>query len=431
MTNVTDIKCKTKGGHEVKKSVKFFMTAVALTVGIFAFSKAECKAAVSNVKQTDAGKTSVNLQWDAVLGAESYAIQFSEDGNSNWVALDRETSTNAYVYNLTSGHTYYVRVGAFDKYLYESDLKGTLEPISGWSDPVEVVTAPNTDNITLTQVGATTNSITMKCSETAGANFYQLSNGSYNDFSVIGEGENNIITTSAASPLAAGTSYTMYCYPCRVATSTGFIARDGYAVSYGNKTITNKVANNNFGFTNIWYNINSYNIGVLSDTAVGAYDGVQVQLQTPSGKVKKTLTETGSKVSVDNINGTFYRYRLRTYVDCKSEGKVYSGWSGYRYFGVPKSISVKSSKNKIKINWSKVANANNYTVYISTNENSGYKKVKTVSNKSRSLTISKCGKNKIKNGKRYYLRIYTNAKVGNKTYKSEIISTHYIYASKY
>ena len=421
-----------KGGHEVKKSVKFLITTVALTAGVLAFSKADCKAAVNNVKQTEAEDNLVKLQWDAELGAQSYAVQFSQDGNS-WVTMEITSSTSETIDNLSAGSTYYARVGSFSEYSWNIDKDNISTPVSGWSAPVEVVTAPNTDNITLTQVDATTKSITMKCSEVEGANLYQLSAGIFDDFSVIGESEKNVITTSETIALAPGTSYSIYCYPCRVAASTGFIARDkyGYANSYGNKTVTNKVANNNFGFTNIWYNIDSYQIGVLSKDAVGDYDGVQVQLQTPSGKVKKTLTGSGSELSVNNINGTFYRYRLRTYVDCGTEGKAYSAWTGYRYFGVTKKLSVTSSKNKIKANWAKVANSYNYTVYISTNENSGFKKVKTVSNKSRSVTISKCGKNKIKHGKRYYLRIYTNAKVGNKTYKSEIISTSYITASKY
>ena len=174
-------------------------------------------------------------------------------------------------------------------------------------------------------------------------------------------------------------------------------------------------------------------MGVLASDALGDFDGVQVQLQTPAGKVKKTLTSSGTSVSVNNTNGTFYRYRIRTYVDCGTEGKAYSAWSGYRYFGAIKTngLSVTSSKKKIKINWSKVANANDYTVYISTNENAGFKKVKTVSNKSRSLTITKCGKNKLKANKRYYLRICTNAKVGKKTYKSELFNTTSVYVSKY
>lgn len=415
----------------MKKSIKFLITTVALTAGMLAFSKADSKAAVVDVAQTDAGGTEIQLQWSAALGAQSYAIQFSEDGNSGWVTMETTSSTNDSVGNLASGHTYYVRVGGFKEYSWKIDKENTPEADTGWSQPVEMVTAPSVNNMTLVQVGATTDSITMKCSEVPGANLYQLSSGIYNDFSVIGESETTVITTSKDKPLTPGTSYTVHCYPCRVAASTGFIARHDYASQYGKKTLTNKIANNNFGFTNIWYSLNSYKIGVLSDDAVGAYDGIQVQLQTPAGKNVKSLTGSGNTIGLDNVNGAFYRYRLRTYVDCGTEGKSYSAWSGYRYFGLPKSLSVSSSKNKIKANWSKIANASSYTVYISKNENSGFKKVKTVTNKSRNVTISKCGGSKLKHGKRYYLRICATSKVGNKTYKSDLISTSYVYASKY
>lgn len=417
----------------MKKSIKFLMTTVALTAGVLAFSKAESKAAVVDVAQTDAEDTKITLQWSAALGAQSYAIQLSEDGNSNWVTMETTSSTNESIRNLASGHTYYVRVGGFNSYSWDIDKENTPEAVTGWSDPVEMVTAPSVNNMTLTQIGASTTSITMKCSEVPGANLYQLSNDAYNDFSVIGESNTTIITTSKDKALTPGTSYSIYCYPCRVAKSTGFIARDGHTSQYGKKTLTKKVATNNFGFTSIWYNINSYSVGVLASDALGDFDGVQVQLQTPAGKVKKTLTSSGTSTSVNNTNGTFYRYRIRTYVDCGTEGKAYSAWSGYRYFGAIKTndLSVTSSKKKIKINWSKVANANGYTVYISTNENAGFKKVKTVSNKSRSLTITKCGKNKLKANKRYYLRICTNAKVGKKTYKSELFNTTSVYVSKY
>lgn len=414
----------------MKKTMKFFITTVALTAGVLAFSKVDSKAAVVDVAQTGAEDTKITLQWSAALGTKSYAIQLSEDGNSNWVTMETTSSTNDTVYNLASGHTYYVRVGGFNTYSWDIDKDNTPEADTGWSNPVEMVTAPAVNNMTVEQIGATVNSITMKCSTVPGANLYQLSTGSYNEFSIVGESETNVITTSKDKPLTSGTSYTLYCYPCRVAKSTGFIAKDDYEAGYGNKTLTKKVATNNFGFTSTYYNIDTYSIGIISSDALGAYDGVQVQLQTPSGKVKKTLISTGREVSANNSNGTFYRYRIRTYINCHSEGNAYSSWSSYRYFGVIKNISFTSSKKKIKASWGKVANANSYTVYISTNENSGFKKVKTVSNKSRSVTISKCGKNKLKANKRYYLRICTNAKVGKKTYKSELINTSNVWVYK-
>ena len=89
----------------MKKSIKFLMTTVALTAGVLAFSKAESKAAVVDVAQTDAEDTKITLQWSAALGAQSYAIQLSEDGNANWVTMETTSSTNEIIRNLASGHT--------------------------------------------------------------------------------------------------------------------------------------------------------------------------------------------------------------------------------------------------------------------------------------------------------------------------------------
>ncbi len=75
------------------------------------------------------------------------------------------------------------------------------------------------------------------------------------------------------------------------------------------------------------------------------------------------------------------------------------------------------------MSWKKVANAKNYTVSISTKEKGGYKKVKTLSSKSTSLTIRKCGKSKIKKNKTYYVKVVANLKDGKKSVKSD---TYYV-----
>ena len=112
--------------------------------------------------------------------------------------------------------------------------------------------------MTLIQTGAATNSITMKSSDVVGANLYQLYTGDFQ----IGESTTSTIKSSVA--LNTGTSYDVKCYPCRKAETTGFIAKSGYGSKWGVKTLTNKVASSNFGFTNIWYNLNDYKIGIYA-----------------------------------------------------------------------------------------------------------------------------------------------------------------------
>lgn len=143
-----------------------------------------------------------------------------------------------------------------------------------------------------------------------------------------------------------------------------------------------------------------------------------------SGKVKKTV-DTGSSLRVaDFINGTFYKFRVRTYVNCGA-AKAYSAWSDYKYVGMSKSIKATLSKNKkaIRLNWGKVDGAKKFAVYASTKEKSGYKKIKTVSAKSRSIAVSKVNKKKIKKNRKYYFKVVALSKAGKKTVTS---SAYYI-----
>ncbi len=412
---------KNQGGNEMRKSVKVLLSAAIAMTAFLTVGKVDSKAAVTGVKQTEGRDTSISLSWNAELGAKSYAVQLSNDGN-NWVTMDKTSSADGDVSNITAGRTYYARVGAFNCYTWQIGEGNNINPISGWSSAVEVVTAPDTSNLSVIQTGATTKSITVKCTGASGANYYILSTGSYNNFNKVGASTKNTIKTS--SKLNIGTSYTIYCYPCRKAKTTGFIARDDCRSVYGAKTLSNKVSTKNFGFKNIWYNIDEYSIGINSYAAVGDYDGVQVQLQSPSGKGTRTFLGSGDSASIGNFNGTFYRYRIRTYITCGNKKKLYSAWSGFRYAGVSSKITAEYTKShKIKLNWAKVKNASKFTVYISRSENSGFKKVKTTNAKNRSVVISKCGKSRIKKYTRYYIKIVASAKSGKKTYSSDLINT--------
>ena len=87
----------------MKKSVKFLVATVALTAGMLVFSKADSKAAVTGVTQTEGDNSSIGLQWNADLGAKSYAIQFSQDG-STWVTVETTSSASDTVYSLSLIH---------------------------------------------------------------------------------------------------------------------------------------------------------------------------------------------------------------------------------------------------------------------------------------------------------------------------------------
>ena len=96
----------------------------------------------------------------------------------------------------------------------------------------------------------------------------------------------------------------------------------------------------------------------------------------------------------------------------------YGAWSDVTYFArSPYSkVNAKASGKSIRLSWNKVSGATNYTVYISSKKNSGYKKVGTI--KKTSTTINKYGKSALKSGKTYYVRIRTYKTVGSTKYWS-------------
>ncbi len=99
--------------------------------------------------------------------------------------------------------------------------------------------------------------------------------------------------------------------------------------------------------------------------------------------------------------------------------KKYGSWSAYKEFAQPVKYTTKSGKLKgkvIPLSWKKVKGAKNYTVYMSTNEKSGYKKITTT--KKTSFKVKKFKKKALKYNKNYYFRIVANRKSGKKTIKS-------------
>lgn len=386
----------------MKKGKKIFLFALLTCAFTFAV-KTESKAAqITGLKQTDASSGSIEIQWNADLAAYKYSVDISSD-KKTWVnGKDTSYSTEGYISGLTAGSTYYVRVTG-----YNDDGVATSQT----SNPLEVVTAPSA-SVTAVQIGATTTGAKIRYNNVAGANYYYVT--AENDY-VLGTSTTTTVTTTRR--LTPATQYWVRCRAARRA-STGFIAVGSWSYDYIDiKTVSNKINTKNFGVTNVWANINSYNFGVSSQ---GNVDGYQFQFLTMKGKVKKTVTTTSSSVSVDKfINGTFYKYRVRSYVDCGST-KAYSVWSSYRYIGMPKSFKAVASKKTIKCSWSKLNSASSYAVYISTKEKAGYKKVKTLSAKKRSINITKYGKKKLKKGKRYYVKVIAKSKSGKKTVSSDV-----------
>lgn len=366
-------------------------------------------AAPTGVRQIGATKNSVKIEWGAVPGADEYYWSWSLDGISGWSDGQydwcmRPTDT---IYQLSAGSTYYVRVRAADTSDWDNYKYGE------WSQPIEVVTAPDAAQMgTLTLTEATTSSLTITWTPCPGATSYQIFDnatkaalGTVTDCKFVRNG------------LAPENSYDTTVVPVRTST-TGYAAFDSSrtlssAYTRPNKPVTPSTAN--FGLTNIYYNINVAYFGATDPSRPA--NGYEIEVYTLAGN-KKVFTASGGNNRFVVKRNTAYKYRCRFFTTYGNE-RIYGDWSPNRYF-VYQTASGKKYPNRIKMSWKKVSGAKSYTVSISTKEKGGYKKVKTLSSKSTSLTIRKCGKSKIKKGKTYYVKVVANLKDGGRTVKSDV-----------
>lgn len=93
------------------KKIKRLLVVAALALIVGAIAKVQTQAAVTGVKQIDDSKNSVKLQCNAILRAGYYYLELSTD-NRNWVVMDVSSNPSSLsASSLTSGTTYYARVG--------------------------------------------------------------------------------------------------------------------------------------------------------------------------------------------------------------------------------------------------------------------------------------------------------------------------------
>ncbi len=175
--------------------------------------------------------------------------------------------------------------------------------------------------------------------------------------------------------------------------------------------------------TKWWYYIGSVDFSWDQQSACH-YEYV---VKNSKGKKVKSETRAYKDGSCKVENNQVYSVKVRAYVELNGQ-KYYGAWSDPAYmFTQPMVKSAKVSKGKLTIKWGKVKGATKYTVYVSTKEKKGYKKVGTVSSKKGSLTVSKFKKKKFDTKKTYYIYIVASKKVDGVTYTS---GRHYTYSIK-
>ncbi len=387
--------------------------SIAVPVTVNAASK------VTNVRQIDAGNTSVTVTWDAVLGASKYKVEVSERQNGGYVIDNNYALNQEYIINLSAAKTYYVKVTAYINNKYDSSTTST---------PIKVCTAPyKVQN--LRQVNCTTSSVSLAWSQSAGASYYVI--------------YGRVNSTNYVLAKTRGTSYTL----------KGFKNNQDFKYDLFVQPVRNE-GNYEAGMDTPWYScagIDDYKINLTPKKSAvpkltGVYDSIGVvYFDTPSvpygdGRQtaiyktnKKKVYTSGEGYRFENLKkGQFYKAKRRYYTkvgDNKTVKKIYGSWSGYRYFTLGcKSVSAKSYKKSIKVSWGKVKGGKKikYDIYVSRFRNKGLKKYKT-NVKGTSIKVTKYGKKKLSRKTGYYTYIIPKIKVGKKTYKSPVYSYVYTY----
>ncbi len=104
--------------------------------------------------------------------------------------------------------------------------------------------------------------------------------------------------------------------------------------------------------------------------------------------------------------GNIYKFSVRAFIQNGSK-KEYSAWRSIWCIAQAQVKSVVKKGGKLTIKWKKVKGATGYDVYVSSGPQVGYKKVKSVGKKTKSVTVKKVGKKKISKKKKWYVCVIT------------------------
>lgn len=142
-----------------------------------------------------------------------------------------------------------------------------------------------------------------------------------------------------------------------------------------------------------------------------AMDGYEYVMKSSAGKtIKKGKgTVNYESVSFSVKNNELYTFRVRGYMTVNGS-KYYTDWSQINCFEQAWMKSIKISGSSMKISWTKIKGATGYDVYVSTNKDKGYTKVKSVGKNTTSITIKKLKKKKISAKTKYFVYVVTKKK---------------------
>ena len=367
----------------------------------------------SGLKQLDASRIAVQIQWSEVAGTNiRYEVQVSVD-QTDWQNVTTGTSNTEYSQSgLSAGKTYYFRVRSY--------ASASSSDRSAWSVVLTTVTAPdNLNGTSLNQSNAGATSATLRWDAVPGATSYAVflvENGV--ETGLVAQPTTNSLTISKLSKKRA---YDYSVFPIR---SVGSVSAIGGGAEVRHvRTTPPKVSGvkglyGELGKSPKYAILSKVNVGWNRHGAYNGYfltDGYEIKAYKKGKKAVSTTTvdaRADSAVISKIKKGGFYRIKIRAYVQLSS-GKKYGAWSE---IWLANNTSTKSSynanANSLTISWGKVSGATGYTVYRALGYSGKYKKVMTTK-KGQSYTMKN-----VKRWQTYRFYVVANKKVKKKTYKS-------------
>ena len=407
---------------KIKKAMVAFAAVLAMSLMLLPSVKADAAvtvlAAPKDAKQTISTETAVRVSWSAVPGATAYVYSYSSDNKTyTGEALTgnggKDNFINVAGTNWAAGNTYYVKVRAFDGTKYSEAVVAT------------VATAPKAP-ATLTQVAADNTSATISWAASTGATGYLIRFGATQatakDIQVVKT------TSVKLTGLSADSAYYLAVYPIRQVT-TSFYASENCVENPRVLTTAPAVT----GLKLASWDVKS-NIVTLQWNNTAKYEnGYQIEIYKANNKLVKTYNIYGRRAKsktfiLKSVKNTPFQYRVRTYTFMNGE-KQYGAWSDLAYAIPQANVSAaKVSNNAVKLSWTKVPGAKNYTVYRATKEGGKFKKVATT--KKAAYTVKN-----LKTYKDYYFYVKANGvSIGGKKRNSTKLDEQndiYVYIQKY
>ncbi|MEY8391785.1 hypothetical protein D3Z36_13855 [Lachnospiraceae bacterium] len=376
---------------------------------------------VTGVKQEADATYGVGLSWNGVPDVASYSIEWCEDltfMGTSYGKKDNITQNIGTITGLTSGKTYYARVTAVA-------ADGTLGQSS---QAIQVVTTPSSVVQGLKQTKAENKKVSLSWNQAEGANLYDVGYrkaGTQDKLKYITTDK-----TACAISGAADVKYEVYVYAMRTC-DTGYVASVEKPTGMYMSTLPKKITKVKMVESGSDTNPQA-GIVVFSWNASKAADGYEIEISSNNGKkiLKKTITAKQFEASRGFMevnssklkNTQFMRIKVKGYTQVGKSKKTGPASNIYYFAKCPNNIKNAPVNNSdlaagVKVSWSKMTGANNYTVYISTSSNGGWKKAGTT--KGTSLVIKKCGGSTLRTGVTYYYKVVANKKVKGKTYSSD------------